>query len=408
MDNQKRPVPVGPPDLSELSALFDDSSQGHDELKIDVKRLLWGVWQRRGLVVLGTLLSLGISIAAALVFLEPTWSGQTTLIKKEQQDEFRVGTHGLPFKIQQYAFETLLDTLLLPGTLEQVIKKTGVRILSHKFSRLIDLKVTTESKTFTISVVWNDPRIAAELTNNLAEVFMMRNRALRRREIEGHLVSYRQHLDTAGSRSTRSADALVAFEAANDISDIKTQLIVLLEKRQEVEVDVHQIQGELFAANEETDRLGAHIKQEPKMIVQSAYYVNPMKKNLVSLEWQLAQARGRYTDDNPKVADLLQRIEELKTIIKDGKDAQSPSKTYAFNPVRQNLLVRRYEVGADSYRLAAQLEQLETVQAALGARITRLAQTRQVHDELSYKRDSAMGLQRDLQQRVARTPSVCA
>ncbi len=385
-----------PVDFSKLLG----NEETEDSVRLDFKRILWGVWQRKFLILGMTFLFALLGIVLALVLVEPTWKSSTTLIKKAQQDEFRVGRYGIPFKAQNYSFKTLIDTLMLPGTLERAMRRGGVYMSTTNFFRLVDIRVGKESKTFSLGVTWTDPETAAALTNHLADVFIERNRAMRMREVENQLINYRSRLEASRTSVLAAADDLRDFEAKNEISDIKTQLTVLLEKRQEVEVNLTTIESNLLAKREQLNRLGTSIGEEPDMIVQTSYFVNPMAKNLASLEWELAQARGRYTDDNPKVKDLLMRVEKIKTIIEDGKDQQTPSQTFAHNPVKQELAITRYEVDAEALRLATQRNGLEQKLQELANRITRLTQTRKQHEVLVSKRDAAQRLMRDLRERV--------
>ncbi len=387
---------ITPVDLAKI--LGGDESE--DSLRMDFKRILWGVWQRKLLIIGATALAALIGIGLALVTVEPTWKSSTTLIKKEQQDEFRVGRYGIPFKAQNYSFKTLIDTLMLPGTLERAMKRGGVAMSTTDFFSLVDIRVGKESKTFSIGVTWTDPATAAALTNHLADVFIERNREMRMREVENQLINYRSRLDSARASVAEAADTLRSFEAANQISDIKTQLSVLLEKRQEVEVIATTIEGDLIAKREALNGLATSIREEPDMIVQTSYFVNPMAKNLATLEWELAQARGRYTDENPKVKDLLMRVEKIRTIVEEGKDKQSPSETFAHNPVKQELVISRYEVEAEVLRLATQRDRLVGKVGELTDRIARLTKTRKQHEVLASKRDAAARLMTDLRERV--------
>lgn len=388
------------PAMPDFSALLEDRSDAPAGPQIDFKRLLWGVWQYR-LMIIAVTFAFGLgSIALALTALQPTWTGRTTLLQKEQQDEFRVGRYGLPFKAQEYAFKTLLDTLLLPGTLDSAMRQAGVSMPSHELARLIDVHIGRESKAFTISVAWSDPETAAKLTNSLADVFINRNRAMRRSEIETSLINYRERLHNADAGFAARADTLLAFEATNDISDINTQLMVLLEKRQELEVNLRSLEGDLLSSNEEDSRLADHIAAEPDMIVQSSYYVNPLQKNLAQIEWELAQARGRYTDDNPKVKDLILRIDKIKALIASGTDNGTPSETFANNPVKQELTITRYEAKAEGLRLETRVTGMTNMLAELTGRINELTRQRKSHQALTLEKESALDLQRDLRQRV--------
>ena len=397
--NAKADIPAQEQAPFDIAKLLDpqDNEEG---LRLDFKRILWGVWQRKLIVILLTVLFALTGLTMALTLVEPVWKTSTTLIKKEQQDEFRVGRYGIPFKAQPYSFKTLLDTLMLPGTLERAMKRGGVYMAPNDFFGLVDLRVGKESKAFSVSVTWTDPETAAALTNHLADVFIERNRDMRKQEVETQLINYRSRLESARVNNIDAAESLRNFEAENEISDIQTQLTVLLEKRQEVEVIVTTVEGDLLAKREQVNRLANDIGSEPDMIVQTSYFVNPMAKNLAQLEWELAQARGRYTDDNPKVKDLLHRIDEIKTIIEDGKDEQTPSQTFAHNPVKQELSITRYEVQAEVLRLETQRERLLQKFEDLSSRITRLTETRKQHEVLMSRRDAADRLMKDLRERV--------
>lgn len=397
--NAKVDIPAQDQTPVDLARLLDpqDADEG---LRLDLQRILWGVWQRKLIVMAFTVLFALIGLTMALTLVEPVWKSTTTLIKKEQQDEFRVGRYGIPFKAQPYSFKTLLDTLMLPGTLDRAMQRGGVYMAPNDFFSLVDLRVGKESKAFSVSVTWTDPETSAALTNHLADVFVERNREMRKQEVETQLMNYRSRLESARVDTIEAAEELRNFEAQNEISDIKTQLTVLLEKHQEVEVIVTTVEGDLLAKQEQIQKLANNIGDEPDMIVQTSYFVNPMAKNLAQLEWELAQARGRYTDDNPKVKDLLQRIEKIKKIIEDGKDEQTPSQTFAHNPVKQELSITRYEVQAEVLRLQTQRDRLTMKLNELSERIARLTETRKQHEVLVSRRDAASRLMTDLRERV--------
>jgi capsular polysaccharide biosynthesis protein/Mrp family chromosome partitioning ATPase len=385
--------------FSDLASLLDDTPQ-ETQLKLDLKRLLWGTWQRRIAIVLTTLVSSLVAIVLAIFLFEPTWEGRTTLLKKEQQDEFRVGRHGLPFKLQEYAFKTLLDTLLLPGTVQQALQRSGLNMPPIQFARLVSVNLNKESKAFTIGVRWNDPVMAAELANNLAGVFVERNQDLRRSEIETSLLKYRDRFESSSYKATAIAEDLRVFEKLNKISDIDMEMSVMLENRQAVEVYNSTLDANVRAKMQGMLSLQDSINAEPKMIVQSSYFSNPMKKDLSELEGRLAQARGRYTDDNPKVKDLLQRIDKIQTVIQNGKDDQAPSETYVANPIVQELSVTRYETGSEVVLLQTQLATSKLLLEDLNKRIGNLSKIRKQHETLRNKLQNAQSLQNDLRERV--------
>jgi len=386
--------------VPDLSSLFDDSSDEGQGLSIDLLSLIWAAWQKRLLLVAIVLVSLACSIPISLIVLEPLWSAQTTILKREQRDEFRVGRYGIPYKPQEYSFGTLLDTLLLPGTLKQAMQRSGVSMPTYQFTRLVNVRIGKESKAFTLSVTWNDPDTAALLTQSLADAFVERNQELRKQEIEKSLQNYTERLSGARLQYDEATHALMSFEARSNIADIDTQLRVLLENKQLVEVRIAESEANVSSKREQIDKLLEQIEGEPQMIVQASYYINPMKKNLTELEWELAQAVGKYTPANPKVIDLEKQVAQLKGVIEEGKDDLSPSNTMADNPIRRDLRLQRYIAKSELLRLDTQLSKQEQTLQRLSEDIKTLSKSRQLHNSLISKRDAASILQQDLQERV--------
>jgi len=383
-----------------MPADWSEESSSSEELKIDLRRLILGVWSRRVLVLGISGVFLLLSLITAFMLLERTWTANVTLLKKEQQDEFQVGRYGIPFKSQKYAFKTLLDTLMLPGTLQRAMDDSGVSLPTHRMASLVGLHVSRDSKAFTITVKWNDQIKAAEIANNLSTVFVERNRSLRRKEVEDALFKYMERQKAAGVAVSLTTRDLADFELSNNISDLDTQIAVLLEKRQDLEVAIREIEADGAAARDEIKRLNAAIDNAPEMIIQSSYYLNPLKKNLATLEWELVQARSRYTDDNPKVSDLLKKIDDISRLIQTGKDSETPSNTYTSNPVREELQVKRHESRAEQHRASTRYRHLSSMMEEMSQRISFLSRQKKNYGELKENRLASLQLERDLRQRV--------
>jgi uncharacterized protein involved in exopolysaccharide biosynthesis/Mrp family chromosome partitioning ATPase len=379
---------------------WSDEVGSSDELKIDLRRLLLGVWSRRVLVLGISAVFFILFLMTALMFVERTWTAKVTLLKKEQQDEFQVGRYGIPFKSQNYAFKTLLDTLMLPGTLQQAMEDSGVNLPTHRMASLVGLHVSRDSKAFTITVNWNDQVKVAEIANNLSAVFIERNRSLRRKEVEDALSKYTERQSAANEAVNITARDLANFEIRHNISDLDTQIAVLLEKRQDLEVEIREIEADRAAAGDEIERLNTAIDSSPEMIIQSSYYLNPLKKNLATLEWELVQARSRYTDENPKVLDLLKKIDDINRLIQAGKDSETPSNTYTSNPVREELQVKRHESRAEQHKASTRYQHLSSMIEEMDKRISFLSGQKKSHEELEENRLASLQLERDLRQRV--------
>ncbi|MCB1734800.1 MAG: hypothetical protein H6981_07755 [Gammaproteobacteria bacterium] len=412
-DSNGFPTLAGIPETApELPTQSDDAmpfafpGMGEDEEApskgsgLDIQRLLKGIWSRRKLVTLiaGTITVLFLVMAMTLV--EKKWLANVTMIKRSSQDEFQIGKFGKPFKPQTYNLQTLLDTLLLPSVLQETVRRSGIDLQPRKLVKYIEAQVGKESTIFQIKVTWKDPNVAAEIANNLVDIFIARNREIRRADAEETLLYYSNQLQSAQQTARQTNAELQSFQEEYQISDLETEITVLVGQLTNLETEQKALQAEVEATRKDLTRLEAAIETEPEMIVQSSYYVNPLQKNLSDLEWELEQARGRYTDENPKVKDLKTRIATIKGLIEKGGDSGSPSNTYANNPVRQELTVKRYQTTSDYKQREARLGALDKLVKEMRDKLNMLTAKKQENNQLKAKVDSIELLADNLRNRV--------
>jgi uncharacterized protein involved in exopolysaccharide biosynthesis len=369
---------------------------------LDIQRFIRGILSRRGLIATVASLITGLFTLLAVTFLHPSWIATVTLIKRSSTDLFVVGTSGSPFKPQTYRLETLMDTLLLPSTLEETLRRSGVgqEMEARKFVKAIEVKQGKNSNILNINIQWDEREKAAELANNLAEIFIDKNRAIRRSDAEEALLYYQEQLRQAEKEAADLDAELQAFQEEYKISDITTQIQVLVTDISSLKMQYETSKAQVKALTKDLDRLNRAIEKEPEMIVQSSYYQNPLKKNLTELEWALEQARGRYTDDNPKVIDLISRINQIKSLIERGKDEDNQSNTFAHNPVREELMTKRYETEGLLNQERIRAASLEKTLRELEERLELLSAKQKDYEQLKAKKDAAALLRSKLANRV--------
>ena len=387
-------------DLLAAFAGMNEAEDADTGFSLDMDRYIRGIWSRRWIVLLCAALVTAALGAFAFFMFDRSWVAHATLVKRAYQDEFQVGRFGKPFKPQSYNLKTLLDTLLLPSVLDEAANRAGVSVGARSFARRINIRKDKESQIFDITVRWDDPAIAAALTNRLAEVFIERNRSIRRSDAEETLLYYQGRQQSAERQSEAINSELQGFQDQYAISDIDTQLEVLVMELQRVTIDGQALDAEVAATSQDLKRLAEAINTEPEMIVQSSYFQNPLQSNRSELIWQLEQARSRYTAQNPKVIDLQDRIAKIDTLIKGGGDDSSKSNTFANNPVRQDLAITRYQVQRQYNQALARQQALKNSRESMTKRLETLSSKQKEYDQLKVKHEAALQLQRNLNHRV--------
>lgn len=367
---------------------------------IDLKRLILGVWQRKLMVVgIASVITL-LFLLAAIFLVSKTWTSSSVLIKREQVDQFQIGGGNTPFELQNYSFQTMLDTLKLPSLLQIALERSKVEAKTTQFSSAIGLSKGKTSNLFQIKVTWDDPVVAATLTNNLVTVFIENNRTMRRQEASS-IFNYYQAQLTEVERNAENLDRQIQdFQRDNNVINFDKQTEVALRKIGDLEIEYRSLMAELNEIKRNEGALSDLIQETPEMTIQTTLYTNPLKKQLSALEWELKQALGRYTEENPKVIDLLDRIASLKAVIANGGDEDTPENVYAINPVRETLLLKQLD-NRDVISIKAALAR--SMKESLDdnrARLESLTKNYRTYSVLVQERDSLTDLLNNLRNRV--------
>lgn len=389
-------APAFPP----MPGFGDDEEEPSRPSSIDIVRLLIGVWSRRNLVVMITAVVVILFGTLAYTMLHHSWTARVVLLKREHIDQFQVGKFGTPFKQQKYSMKTMLDTLKLPSVLSETISKSGLNVLPRDLSRQIGVVLGKESDIFQITVLWDNPKIAAAIANNLADSFLERNLNMRRSDAREVFEYYSEQLNNSSSKLQTIDAAVLEFQEKNGVVNFDSQTEVMLVKIADLEVDFRTMQAELAVDEQAIERLNETLSETPELIVQSSYYRNPLKKKMGELEWALEQARGRYTDKNPKVVDLIDQIEKLQLLIDSGKDEATPENTYAANPIKQELELKRYRLEDEIRLKKARVESLKNSIAISTSKLSSMTGLQKEFFHLTAEQGSIKGVLDNLRNRV--------
>lgn len=330
--------PPPPPAFPPLPGFGDDEDETPAGPDIDIMRFVRGVWQRKWLVgAIATVVTLLFLLLA--LSLPREWRSTVTLIADTHQDPFQVSDVP-PFRPQDYDLQTFIDTIKLPSSLDETMQRVGVSVLRMTMAGAISVGVGRESKVFTISVVWEDPQTATRIANTVAELFLENAAAIRRRDIEATFNDYSSQLREARSALEQANAAVLAFEEAHRIASLKDQLMVLVGQVSELDAEYRTLTAEAGAMRAALKRVQQQLAEEPEMVVAISRYYSPFKQRLSEYQWELREARTRYTEENPKIQRIQKRIATLEQLIEESNDEVAPENEYRLNPKREELSLR--------------------------------------------------------------------
>lgn len=339
---------------------------------LDIDRLARGILKRFWLATGIAFAIASLFLGAALTLIKPKWEAAASVVLHTRQDQFSLGG-AKPFELQSYNLKTLLDTIKLPNSLLAVAEALKLEVAPRTLSAAIGVNLGKDSNIFQITTTWNDPVVAASIANKVAELLVQRSRDIRHTEAADALANYSAQLDAARQDLRTVTADMRAFKDSHQVSDLNAETQVLLGSLSTLEADLNTKTGEAQAYRETLAEIEKAVKSEPAMVVASTVYRNPLKNRLSDYEWQLQEARSRYTEQNPKVIKLQTRVDVLKQMIAESKDEGAPENLYAPNAKLTELQARQREI-ADNIRvheaqIAALTESIEQSRTKLATLI---------------------------------------
>lgn len=365
---------------------------------LDIKRYIRGIWKRRWLVAAIALLSIFLSVLVALT-LERKWEAAAVLLLRTHQDEFALGS-STPFKPQEFNLKTLLDTVKLPSTLDAVMEATNVSVMRRTLAAAINVTLGKDSNIFQVKAIWDDPDTAAAIANEVASFLITSSSTLRRKDAEEAYQYYLQQLDDVRIKRRSISEEMRKFQSDRRVSDFTTEIKVLIEELAQLETQHNTKVAEIEATQVAQKRLQELIEEQPEMVVISTIYRNPLKQRLSDYEWQLQEALSRYTEKNPKVIKLQEKISVLEKMIDDSSDEGAPQNTFAPNNQRSEMQTRLQKMTDDLKVMEAQAEALQQTIRAMRDNLAHLSSSKKEYEQIRSRLEGTETLESNLISRV--------
>jgi uncharacterized protein involved in exopolysaccharide biosynthesis/Mrp family chromosome partitioning ATPase len=366
---------------------------------LDISRFVRGVWKRRWLVAGIALFSILLSGLTAFTLLDHKWEAATVLMLRTHQDKFALGS-STPFKPQEFNLKTLLDTVKLPTTLDAVMSATDISVLRRTLAAAINVSPGKDSNIFQVRVIWDDPMTAAAIANQVASILITRSSSMRRKDAEDVYKYYSAQLDDARVTRRSISAEMQQFQSDTKVSDFDTEIKVLIEELSQLQAEHNIKVAEIGAMRTAQKRLERLIAELPEMVVISTIYRNPLKQRLTDYEWQLQEALSRYTEKNPKVIKLQEKISVLNKMIDDSNDEGAPQNTFAPNKQRSEMQTRLHEMTDELRVKEAQAGALNQTIQGMRENLTKLSSSKKEYEPIGSRLAAAETLEASLISRV--------
>ncbi|MDB9457859.1 polysaccharide biosynthesis tyrosine autokinase, partial [Dolichospermum circinale CS-545/17] len=188
--------------------------------------------------------------------------------------------------------------------------RKGAPMTTDNFLKILKLKTIRGTDVMELSYKSTDKREAANVVNSLMKYYLASNVSTNRAEAIAAREFLSKELPKVERRVTEAEIALRRFKETNRVVALDVEARVSLESLGRLTESITQSQGELAAAYTRSVAL----QNEMKLTTQQAVDLSSLSQSpgvqQVLTEYQktqhdLAIARTLYTNDNPKVVDLL-------------------------------------------------------------------------------------------------------
>lgn len=383
--------------------LADDGyPQSEAPLNFDLRRFIIGAWQRRYLGIAAMVGVMLLMLVLINVGVSRYWQSSVTLIKRSHQDRLSLAARD-PFKIQDYSLATLLDTLKLSSSMDTVRKKAELDVSLTALAAAIDVSLGRDSKIINLKMTWDDPVVAAELANLVAETFVDRTRILLRNDAQSAYEYYSEQLLHSRENARLVSSEVMAFQEMNGISNLDAETNVLLEEMSRLQSELNSRRAEVDALYAATTRLEEAISNEPEEVITHTIYRSPLKTRLSEYDWELQEALSKYTPKNPKVIKLNQRIDALNQMIEANNDEAVPENTYMRNTKRENMELRLQQLVDEIQLKEAQGNALEETLIGMNSKVAMLSSKEKEYLMLQSRFEGILTVENELGRRVEET-----
>ncbi|NOR44791.1 MAG: hypothetical protein GQ534_04325 [Candidatus Delongbacteria bacterium] len=302
--------------------------------KIDIRTLLLTVKKKILFIIIFPFFTLIIAGLIANFTLTTKWKVSTSIIAHDKN----ISKIDLPYMYQQLDFKTVVPTIVMRQNLKEINKRLNLGLSPNELIKLISIS-KNKTKIIKIFSTHENVETAVKIANTTAEVFIDYYSNLMNSSGYKILEYYKEKKTTIKNEISKYKKKSSDFFKKNEIISIENELAMKFEQLNSFELELYQnkmsvngIQTRIFDMSNKISEL------EPE--IQLKYDTNTnYTKDISVLEEELATLKEKYTDKNPKVLKVKDKIAKLKA--SDKKDAKPvPDRiTYGKNPFREILII---------------------------------------------------------------------
>jgi capsular exopolysaccharide synthesis family protein len=315
--------------------------------------------------------------------------------------------------------ETYVDLIQEDPVVKQVISNLHLDVGPQELlNKYVDVKPVTNTSIIQLSATWGNPKMAINIANEFANVFVNRERDLIAGQAASAIDYLNQQLPIAEQNMRRADDALARFQAVHpdvyvtigtDTQGGDSAVATATQRYAQAKVDADQARATLASVTAQMAAL------KPTSTGSSNVVQNPvtaqLQAQLAQVEVQLDTARKQYTDQHPTVIALEEQKAQLQSEIAKQPATIVSGNDIVPNPVYQQLSQQaatlRAQIAGDEGQMRTLGIEMGRNGAAANSLPTQTAQLAKLEEDAKMAGDIYTALQQKYSQAtVARTTAL--
>jgi len=379
--------------IDEVNNSDNDAPEELDLLKFDKKVFLMTILRKMHYPCIVSFCLLGLGVVLAHYTVKNNWKSMCTIYRHARNDTVK---SEMPFMFGTTDIKTVIRTIKKNENIKAVIKKLGLKDTPGELSRMIDVSVD-RNDIISITVTAPTQKTPDKIANTLAKTFLksyVQDQNINARIIYQQYSNIERKLE---DKITLLEKKSQFFLEKNQVISIETETNLKFQQLSDLELKYLDNKISLAALKSRLKNIIKLIKGMKADTVQSYVISSSTQAAIKSVEDECAYLRQKFTDDNPKVKSLLDRLALMKIMAAKQPAIAPPSqKTMGPNAMKETFEIRKLNTEIEIKSVIENIVKLESAIAIIKKKLTALTNLKNPYIEL--KRE--IRIQKDLLEKM--------
>lgn len=294
--------------------------------------------------------------------------------------------------------EVIESTPIIEKTIKDLkLKDHQGNILKVKeFRRNLNVIVSKTTDIIDITYQDSNPQIAQQVVNTLMANYLESNAQANKAEVLAVKRFLEQQIPQVKKELLETENSIKEIKTKNNILAPSEEASKLATNLSDLENRITEVRGEIFKLSSQSD----YIKKQLNMNAQQALNATSISQSsavqqivaqLKELELQLNQERTRFTDSNPKIIDIQEKIRLQKQLLASQVASVTGSLQTSNNPqfseIQEELTVELIKLESSSVGLSQQIAYLSQIEQEMQKKAANLPAIEQQLTQLERQLD---------------------